>query len=450
MIEVATGPNSVMISAISDLWRLRSPGPDNILVHPAFEQLREACCEGYPNAGKKGPAFALSNALRALGLPCSLRKEAAHLSLPVEDAAKCLDAAMRATSAKRIHLVPLDLADDLPSIAFGPAKLGRLTADELRLLVDEITLKRLYPWQDFDAARFSEFHWLVVEETVALNQEPEARAIPVLFMDLSGDLGQIEPHKGRFPLAVEAALFFLLLAPWEKWSTMAEIDWRGFRVPWVYTVNSDIFVHRNIPPSPDTLNWEPHIYDDGYGGTVEEERPVALRLKDEIATELLAWDQSLWAIVEQAKQSILFETPISHFVVRAFLSEGVDEFLAHITTIEAALGLRADYQKNFRIAPDRHKKLRATDKMRGRVAALLGSRKYAEQYEHLFNLRSAFLHGRAMAPISTDERVMARSLARKVVEELILATQRDPISSREDFLDGLLDIGVLLISPDTQ
>lgn len=439
-----------MISAISDLWRLRSPGPDNILVHPAFERLREACCDGYPNAGKRGPAFALSNALRALGLPCGLRKEAAHLSLPVEDAAKGLDAAMRATRAKRIHLVPLDLADDLPSIAFGLAKLGRLTADELRLLVDEITLKRLYPQQDFDAERFSKFHWLVVEETVALNQEPEARAIPVLFMDLSGDLGQIEPHKGRFPGAVEAALFFLLLAPWEKWSRMAEVDWRGFRVPWVYTVDSDIFVHRKIPPSPDTLSWEPHIYDDGYGGTVEEERPVALRLEDELATELLVWDQSRWAIIEQAKQSILFETPISHFVVRAFLAEGVDEFLAHITTIEAALGLRADYQKNFRVALDRHKKLRATDKMRGRIAALLGSSKYAEQYERLFNVRSAFLHGRAMAPISTEERVMARSLARKVVEELILATQRDPITSREDFLDGLLDIGVLLISPDTQ
>jgi hypothetical protein len=37
----------------------------------------------------------------------------------------------------------------------------------------------------------------------------------------------------------------------------------------------------------------------------------------------------------------------------------VDELLAHITTIEAALGLRADYQKSFRIEPDRHKGMRA-------------------------------------------------------------------------------------------
>lgn len=445
MSEAATGPSSAMISAMSDLWRLRPPGPDNILAHPGFERLREACRDDYPNAGKKGPGFALSAALRALGLPCGLRKETAHLSLPVEEAAKGLDAAMRATSAKRIHLVPLDLADGLPSIAFGSAKLGRLTADELRILVDAARLKRLYPRQDFDAERFSEFHWLVVEETVALDQEPEERAVPALFMDLSQDLGQIEPHKGRFPGAVEEALFFLLLAPWESWSTMAEVDWRGFRVPWVYTVDGDIFARLNTPPSPDTLSWEDRIYDDGYGGTYEEERPVELRLEDAAATELPVWDQSRWAIVEQAKQSVLFETPIAHFLVRAFLAEGVDEFLAHITTIEAALGLRADYQKNFRVTPDRHKKLRATDKMRGRVAGLLGGRSYADQYERLFDVRSAFLHGRAMAAISTKERVMARSLAREVVEALILATQAGPTSSREDFLDGLLDKGAPLL-----
>ncbi|GAA0598109.1 hypothetical protein [Caenispirillum bisanense] len=445
MSEAATGPSGAMISAMSELWRLHPPGPENILVHPAFERLCQACREGYPTAGKMRPGFALSAALRALGLPCSLRKETAHLGLPFEEAAKGLDAAMRATSAKRLHLVPLDLAAGLPSIAFGPPKVGRLTAEELRILVDETRLKRLYPRQDFDAERFSEFHWLVVEETVALDQEPEARAVPVLFMDLSQDLGQIEPHKGRFPGAVEDALFFLLLAPWESWSTMAEVDWRGFRVPWVYTVDSDIFVRLNTPPSPDTLSWAPRIYDDGYGGTIEEEWPVELCLDDDVATELPGWDHGRWAIVEQAKQSVLFDTPITHFLVRAFLADGVDEFLAHVTAIEAALGLRADYQKNFRVAPDRHKGMSPTKRMRARVAGLLGDRRYADQYEQLFDVRSAFLHGRAMTAISTKERVMARSLAREVVGALILATQAGPISSREVFLDDLLDKGVPII-----
>lgn len=170
-----------------------------------------------------------------------------------------------------------------------------------------------------------------------------------------------------------------------------------------------------------------------------------MRLRDEAKAELAVWDQHRWAIVEQAKKAVLFETPIAHFLIRAFLAEGVDEFLAHITTIEAALGLQADYQKSFRITPDRHKGMRATNRMRGRVAALLGDRRYSDQYETLFNVRSAFLHGRTMAAISTDERVLARSLARQVVEALILATQAGPIASREDFLDGLLDRGTPMI-----
>ncbi len=439
------GPSPAMLETMAELWRLRPPGPDNILAHPAFEHLREICRDGYPNAGKTGPAFALSTALRALGLPCELRGEATHLALPVEEAAKALDVALRATHARRLHLAPLDLAQHLPPLALGSAKVCRFSPDELRALVDERRLKRAHQRQDFDADRLSEFHWPVVEETVALDREPEARAVPVMFMNLSEDLGRIEPHKGRFPSALEAALFFLLLAPWETWSAMAEVDWRGFRVPWVYTVDSDIFVRASAPPSADTLSWEDRVYDDGYGGTFEEERPVELFLDDAAETELNAWDQTRWAIVKQAKQSTLFETPIAHFLVRAFLAEGVDEFLAHITTIEAALGLRADYQKSFRVAPDRHKGMRATDRMRGRVAGLLGGRQHADEYERVFEVRSAFLHGRAMTAISTEERVTARSLARQIVEALILATRAGPIVSREDFLDGLLDKGAPFI-----
>ena len=289
--------------------------------------------------GKTGPNFALSTALRALGLPCALAGDTNHLSLPVEAAAKGSTLRYAPGRRGRLHLAPLDFAEDLPPPSFGPAKVCRFTADELRALVDERRLKRAHHPQESDTDRLSEFHWLVVEETVPLDQEPEARAVPFLLMNLSDDLGRIEPHKGRFPPALEGALFFLLLAPWETWSTMAEVDWRGFRVPWVYTIDSDIFVRASAPPSADTLSWEDRICTDRYGQTFEEEHPVELSLKDAAAPELALWDQSRWAIVEQAKQSVLFETPIAHFLVRAVLAEGVDEFLAHITTIEAALGL---------------------------------------------------------------------------------------------------------------
>lgn len=59
----------------------------------------------------------------------------------------------------------------------------------------------------------------------------------------------------------------------------------------VHTVDGDLFVRLSSPPSPDTLNWEDRIYDDGYGGTYEVERPVELRLEDKAQAELAVWDQ---------------------------------------------------------------------------------------------------------------------------------------------------------------
>ncbi|WP_210134465.1 hypothetical protein [Pseudotabrizicola sediminis] len=446
MNEISLSPSLEILAAMTDLWRLRALGPNDINQHPAFLRLLEECSHGRSDSTTFGFKFALSSALRSLGLPYSLHKNAAHLALPVNEAAQALVDALSATEIRLVHLAPLDLADELPELSFGAAKLCRLSPNELRELFDEPRIKRLYPRQVFDAERFSEFHWLIVEETVALDPKVGARALPFLSFDFSQDLGRIEPHKGRFPRVFEDALFFLLLGKWEEWSAMAEVDWRGFRVPWVYTANRDLFVRPNVLPSPDTLSWEPHIYDDGYGDTVEVERPVVFRLDEASLVGLTSLDQSCWEIVERARQSILFETPIAHFFVRAFLVDGVDEFLAHITMIEAALGLQSDYQKSVRVAPDRHNRMRATTKVRGRIAGLLGDVRFAEQYERLFNVRSAYLHGRAMTTISTQEQVIARSLARRIVEALISATRTASASSREDFLDDLLDRGALSAS----
>jgi len=93
MVAIECGPSDEMISALADLWHLRPPGPENILKEPAFLRLREACRDGYPNMGCSGPNFALSTALRSLGLPCLLSPNAAPLALSVADAAVLLDAA---------------------------------------------------------------------------------------------------------------------------------------------------------------------------------------------------------------------------------------------------------------------------------------------------------------------------------------------------------------------
>jgi hypothetical protein len=75
--------------------------------------------------------------------------------------------------------------------------------------------------------------------------------------------------------------------------------------------------------------------------------------------------------------------------VRAFLvAEPLDEFLAHIMAIEAAVGLETDYKKRG-----------ATERVAARVSALLGAKTAGDDYTRVFDLRSAFLHGRRMNAI---------------------------------------------------
>jgi hypothetical protein len=89
------------------------------------------------------------------GTPRSLPR--AHLALPAELAATRLDEAFRRTQASRVYLCPLDLADDLPALAFGPNRITRFLAAELDAMVDPSRLKRINANWRFDAKRFAKF-----------------------------------------------------------------------------------------------------------------------------------------------------------------------------------------------------------------------------------------------------------------------------------------------------
>jgi hypothetical protein len=193
---------AALTNAVAALWRIPPPGPNNLLSAPRFVHLRDTCESLYSNAGSRDAlGIALSNAVRALGLPCGLVPANAHLALPAAATAAQLDEAFRRTHGLRVYLCPLDEADELPELRFGPNNIRTFTTAELEALVDLPRLKRINSSWTFDAARFSRFSWLVVEETYPFNREPGQRAVPWLSMrplDFNRDWGQIKPHRGGF------------------------------------------------------------------------------------------------------------------------------------------------------------------------------------------------------------------------------------------------------------
>lgn len=433
-----------LFQAMCDLWSIRS-SQKGVFAEPEFKRLEQVCADLYEGGHRNlGRTFALNHALRSLGAPCLLTQGALGNIGDVAASAKAIDKAFRQTHASYTHICPLDYAENLPSLEFGPIKLGRFSETELGALFDLPRLARHYPDRSLDAARLSQFHWLVVKESRPVAESAGRRALPDFFGLMDRDNGAIAPHEGRFPQAVETALFFLLLAPWERWSTMNEVDWRGFRVPWIYTRNDDLFVPPAPPPGADTLAWQPHIYTNEYGECVETERPIEFPLTASAEREMSQFCQARWNSLQTALRSDLLKPPIMHFLVRAFLSDGIDEFMAHMTTIEAALGLHADHDRKARSL--QHPGWWATRRVGARVASILDDASAAGLYTELFDLRSAFIHGReSMEKISTFKRVEARRLAAAVAAAVVhFASQAK--QPRESYLRELLDNGVELIT----
>lgn len=431
-----------LTNCIETLWRLTPPGPDQLMQHPAFIKLAELSRPRY--GGGEKLAFSLHQVLLAIGLPCRLSKRPDLILLPAQ-AAEALDIALSRKARTVRYLAPLDLGGDLPALSFGPCRVATFTAAELAVLFDAPRLARLYPDYPFDAKRLSEFYWLVIEEEAELDPSPEKRAVPFWFESLARDFGAVDPHPTQFPELVERALFFLMTGPWEDWSTHEGLEWRGFRVPWVYTLDADLCVRPMRPPDPGTLSWEPWIFEDRYGDEVELERPVEYHLDDEAQDASTLFDDATWQRLEVALAAPLFETPVMHFLVRGFLSDGIDEFMSHITTIEAALGLEADHFAKLRQQPDPRPNLRSTNRIGARIAALLGDVPAAKDFGALFNLRSGFIHGRkSVGMISSAQRVTARRLARRVVAALVGRAILDT-RTREDVLYDLLIAGAPII-----
>lgn len=433
-----------IVEALNDVWGVQASS-GGLFSEPAFKRLEKVCSDQYQQGKHSfGLSFALNNALRSLGAPCSQASDRTNNTGDIAEAASKLDAAFGQTQARRIYICPLNYAEDIPSLAFGAARLGRFTPAELELLFDKTRLARHYPSHALDTARLCQFHWLVVEETVSVPASAGQRALPDFSTFMERDGGAINPHESRFPSVVERVLFFLLLAPWEEWSTMNEMSWRGFEMPWVYCRTDDIFDSPSRPPDPGSLAWQPFIQDDGGGQTVEIERPIEFPLTDSATREMSLFCEERWVGFQQALDSELLKPPIMHFLVRAFLADGIDEFMAHLTSIEAALGLQSDHNPNERKL--HHKKLGATKRVGTRLAALLDDATALGTYAGLYNLRSAFIHGRGgIERIPTHKRVKARRLAATCAAALVEQAVQSSLD-RESFLRGLLDKGAQLIS----
>lgn len=411
---------------LQPLWALPQATFRNLHEDPAMAALAQGVSALYPAAKATfGLRSGLEDALVKLGIPCLTPFDPGDL----DAAALALDASLTATQVTRCYLVPLDLADRLPPLRFGPAELRYYSTAELaeRLNARQLLRSHLGSVLDFD--RLTRLQWLIIEDKTPLQESVSQRAFP--FLGNLGDLGSTMPHQGRYADPVTAALFALLIFPWEDWVTGYSSDWRGFSIPYVHLRADDLFDRSRGLPSTDDFAFEPRF--DPHGEE-DGERPVQIHLDMDDETSLDMLDNDCWAELQQALGTQLFSTPIRHFFVHAFFSSGMDEIMAHMTAVEAALGMQADWQRR---KGEPH--MTVTDRLVARVSAITGDPGLGQDYKLLFDVRSAFVHGRPMADkVPGDVRLKARRVARRVINALVKAALGPAANlSREDYLRSL-------------
>lgn len=332
---------------------------------------------------------------------------------------------------------PLDGADALPGWRFGNNRIAKMASSELDAIINPARLLRHHKRWYFDSRAFARIQWLIVEEDVALDPNPAARALPLLGTKIGDVDGRITPHATRLPSAVEDALFALLLLPWEEAVERSEFDWRPFGIPWVYTVDEDILASPAAPPDPTSLRWTDMPLTAADGEVIEDERPDVWPLDRGAVEQWPPLNDGFWQQLQAARSSQLLTRPVAHFLVRAFLADGIDEFLTHITTVEAALALPRDHELRSRPKLPNGTNPGATHRLAVRLANLLGSEAAGDEFRALYRARSKFLHGAVMEDIPAMQILAARRLARRAAAELIRHTADDARVAREQFLSSL-------------
>ncbi|GKW07613.1 hypothetical protein [Pectobacterium carotovorum] len=445
MEEMIQIPPDSFLAVFAELWALPA-GMDfnDIMKTSAFRSVRDyGNVHCYAQALGTFGDFPLGRGLRQLGLPCFFEANSPLVGTDMELSAGLCYRALMQTHSTHIYLCPLDNADCLPRIRFANAEIREFTRSELEVLLNIEQLRRHLPCnKNTDTENLARFTWLVVKEEKPLRKDIAERNLSFL-IDGFTDIGSIFPYRHRYPESVDKVLFLLMLAPWEEWVTNPDAEWRSFNVPWVHTVDSDIFTQQQIIRGADTLTWVDAIYTTSTGEPVEEYIPH--RKYCDFDEEVL-----LKIVCDQTKNNFaiavrngLINTAALHQFVKAFMSEGIDEFLAHIVVIDACMGEAREDRKL--ITDKKDIGLQATGRLKYRLAGLLNDASVKENMTLLYDYRSKYVHGRDIFRIISSERNLARKLAREMLLAIIELVGLEPELTREQFLIRTLANGNALI-----
>lgn len=443
---MANSSPRTLFDALAPFWRMSSLSSfNNIMKDKHFSALKNYCIAHYSSVlDSMFIDIPLTRALCLAGAPCFAGGNPSTST--ITEVAAFLDTELTKTTATKIYLSPLDCASTIASFRFGNAEIRTFTTDELYVILGQQQLERLSWHKKSDLNALAQFTWLMVKDTVAVDPDITRRNYNFLDQDFAHDYGAIKPYYHHYPDAFKHALFVLLLAPWEVWVGEHSVEWRAFLIRWVHTVEDDLLIHPEFIPDADSLTWEPRIYTGAHGETIETNEPLELPLFCQDDEPRKHVHDQLLENTKTAIQNGLINEAAKHHFLKAFLSDGVDEFLAHIVVIDACLGDPEELKEELINVKVKGKCLPPTAKLKYRLVGLLNDISVKKEIDNLYMLRSKYVHGRDMHIISSQEKKQARSLARRTLFNITEIASSHSDTNKTQLLNTLLTKGHDLMS----
>jgi hypothetical protein len=303
-------------------------------------------------------------------------------------------------SGKRVKTMSLQLLEGVrfseTVVDFRGFKIQRFSREELDDVVENTLNHIFYPDAELDTRKLSHY-WFVVQE------DPKKTLIRGSLKDLAFRV------RAEFPNRPIQLLALFDWKPWFKSSSekiQEDVGWQGFSIPFSITISDYLFASPHPSPDLSGLEFFPVRYENG---TAIEEPEYNVHLKQDEVNQLrdvvvkfqcflenIDLQQCKWEFLEVAMG----------YLAKAFLTEGLEQLLWHITVLEALLGERDE----------------VLNSIRRRLAIILGEgdaeriQELHKTINELYSFRSDLVHGRRFKKaIYRGHLRRARDLSRKTL-----------------------------------
>lgn len=323
---------------------------------------------------------------------------------------------------------------------FGRYEIIRFSKEELDELLQSRVRADFYPWAVAPTLELSRYWWIVIREKTPTTPTGRTGWISVNF----DDLDVVARSYTDLPLQVEQVVQELALFDWRPVWASDEPRWGPFGIPICLRVDDHLTASPRGPRADvSVLDTEPD-FDSATGEEVGERPAIWFYFND---TEVKIFEEFVRR--EGARLHRALVTPwsrplievASRFFAKAFMSDGLEQLLWHITTIEALAGEQGEG---------------VIERLARRLAEAMGTsdaerKEIKKTFKDLYDFRSELVHGRTSGKVVLtrhlfEARQFARGLMRwflrfldHVQEAAEAATSYTGVPNRREIL-RLLDL----------